>query len=308
MKARLDFFHPGFFLPPCFFVVSFPMRFPLFILISIPFFISACGGNDASKDAVAKVYDKYLYKSEVARAVPYGLLPKDSAQIAQEYIDQWIRRNLVLKRAENNLTDEQKDVNQQIEDYRASLLIYAYERELVRQKLDTIVAETEIEAYYKSNPANFELKSNIIRLRYIKLPVSSPNGDKAGKWFNSTVASDRNKLEQYCKMYAVNYLLDDANWLLFDDVLKEIPITDYSIEKFNRNQRSLDIKDKDYRYFVSVTGFLVKESSAPLSYEKGNIRNIILNKRKIKLVEQMQRDVYNDALNEKDFEILQTTR
>lgn len=284
------------------------MRVLFNLLLPLALLLASCGGDDASKDAVARVNDKYLYKSEVSRAVPYGLLPKDSAQIAQEYIDQWIRRNLVLRRAENNLTEEQKDVNQQIEDYRASLLIYAYERELVRQKLDTVVSETEIEAYYKSNPANFELKSNIIKLRYIKLPASSPNGDKAGKWFNSSVAADRNKLEQYCKMYAVNYLLDDANWLLFDDVLKEIPISDYSIEKFNRNQRNLDIKDKDYRYFVSVTGFLVKESSAPLSYEKTNIRNIILNKRKIKLIEQMQRDVYNDALNEKDFEILQAPR
>jgi hypothetical protein len=284
------------------------MRVLFYLILPLALLLASCGGDDASKDAVARVNDKYLYKSEVSRAVPYGLLPKDSAQIAQEYIDQWIRRNLVLRRAENNLTDEQKDVNQQIEDYRASLLIYAYERELVRQKLDTIVSETEIEAYYKSNPANFELKSNIIKLRYIKLPASSPNGDKAGKWFNSAASADRNKLEQYCKMYAVNYLLDDANWLLFDDVLKEIPISDYSIEKFNRNQRNLDIKDKDYRYFVSVTGFLVKESSAPLSYEKTNIRNIILNKRKIKLIEQMQRDVYNDALNEKDFEILQAPR
>ena len=284
------------------------MRFSFVLLLPFALLLASCGGDDTAKDAVARVYDKYLYKSEVSRAVPYGLLPKDSAQIAQEYIDQWIRRNLVLKRAENNLTEEQKDVNQQIEDYRASLLIYAYERELVRQKLDTVVSQTEIEAYYKSNPANFELKSNIIKLRYIKLPASSPNGDKAGKWFNSSAQADRNKLEQYCKMYAVNYLLDDANWLLFDDVLKEIPISDYSIEKFNRNQRNLDIKDKDYRYFVSVTGFLVKESSAPLSYEKTNIRNIILNKRKIKLIEQMQRDVYNDALNEKDFEILQAPR
>lgn len=284
------------------------MRFLIISLVNIAFLVSSCGGNDANKDAVARVNDKFLYKSEVSRAVPYGLLPKDSAQIAQEYIDQWIRRNLVLIRAENNLTEEQKDVNQQIEDYRASLLIYAYERELVRQKLDTVVSQTEVEAYYKSNPANFELKSNIIKLRYIKLPVSSPNGDKAGKWFNSAIPADRNKLEQYCKMYAVNYLLDDANWLLFEDVLKEIPISDYTNEKFSRNQRNLDIKDKDYRYFVSVTGFLVKESSAPLSYEKTNIRNIILNKRKIKLIEQMQRDVYNDALNEKDFEILQNPR
>lgn len=266
--------------------------------------LGACGGSDEAENSVARVYDKYLSLSELRSAIPYGVSPKDSAALAKEFIDQWARKQLLLKQAENNLTTEQQDVNAQLEDYRASLLIYAYERELVRQKLDTVVTDAEIEAYYQNNQANFQLKNSIIRLRYLKLPGNSPNAEKAGVWFRSNSDADRVKLEQYCQMYAVNYLLNDNNWLLFQDVLKEIPIQDYSAEKFQRNQRYLDIKDKDYRYFVSVSGFLIETSSAPLSFERENIRNIILNKRKIKLVETMQVDLYNEALNEKNVEIL----
>jgi hypothetical protein len=91
--------------------------------------------------------------------------------------------------------------------------------------------------------------------------------------------------------------------LLFDDVLKELPIQTYSMDRFNRGDRNLDLKDTEYRYLISITGFLIEETSAPLSFEKNNIRNIILNKRKIKLVEQMQKDVYNQALNDKDVEL-----
>ena len=47
---------------------------------------------------------------------------------------------------------------------------------------------------------------------------------------------------------------------------------------------------------------MVKDSNAPLSFEKDNIRNIILNKRKIKLVEQMQLDAFKDAMNENTIE------
>jgi hypothetical protein len=263
----------------------------------------SCGSSAIETDAAARVFDQYLSRKEVAKQIPFGTSSRDSALLAREIIDQWVRQQLIFKRAENNLTDEQKDVKKQLEDYRISLLTFAYERELVRQKLDTVVSDAEIEAYYRANPGNFELKNNIIRLKYIKLPVSSPNGDKASKWFRSSTTADRSRLEQYCKMYAVNYLLDDANWLLFDDVLKELPIQNYSMERFNRGERSLDLKDNEYRYLVSITGFLIEETNAPLSFEKNNIRNIILNKRKIKLVEQMQKDVYNEAMNNNDVEI-----
>ena len=277
------------------------MQSTLICILLISAFCS-CGGKDPEEDAIARVYDKYLTKTELAGIVPYGLSSKDSLALIQEYIDEWIRRNLVLRRAELNLTDEQKDVNAQLEDYRSSLITFAYERELVRQKLDTTVSDAEIESYYRENAANFELKSNIIRLKYLKLSLKAPNADKAKGWLLGKSDAERNKLEQYCQMFAVNYLLDDNNWLLFEDVLKEIPLSDYSMDQFNRNKRFLELQDKEFRYFVAVTGFIVKESNAPLSFERGNIRNIILNKRKIKLVEQMQLDAYNDALNEKDIE------
>jgi hypothetical protein len=209
---------------------------------------------------------------------------------------------VVLKRAESNLTENQKDVSQQLEDYRVSLLIFAYERELIRQKLDTTINPAEIESYYKQNSANFELRSNIIRLKYIKLPIKTPNSDKAKRWFISTRPDDLKRLEQFVNLYAVNFLLDDSNWLLLEDVIKEIPMGNYSVADFNSNKRFLEFDDKDYHYLVAINGFMVKDSNAPLSFEKDNIRNIILNKRKIKLVEQMQLDAFKDAMNENTIE------
>jgi hypothetical protein len=76
----------------------------------------------------------------------------------------------------------------------------------------------------------------------------------------------------------------------------------YSINEFNANNRFLEFDDKDYHYLVTISGFMVKDSNAPLSFEKDNIRNIILNKRKIKLVEQMQLDALNDATNDNNIE------
>ena len=274
----------------------------LFLFFCFITFLSSCGGKNQEGISVARVYDKTLSLKELQQALPIGLSKKDSTAFAKDFIDQWIKRNLVLKRAESNLTENQKDVSQQLEDYRVSLLIFAYERELIRQKLDTTINPSEIELYYKQNSSNFELRSNIIRLKYIKLPIKIPNADKAKRWFISQRPDDFKRLEQFVNLYAVNFLLDDSNWLLLEDVIKEIPMGDYSIADFNSNKRFLELDDKDYHYLVAINGFMVKDSNAPLSFEKENIRNIILNKRKIKLVEQMQLDALKDAMNENTIE------
>ena len=274
----------------------------LFLFFCIMVFLISCGGNNQEGISVARVYDKTLSLKELQQALPIGLSKKDSIAFAKDFIDQWIKRNVVLKRAESNLTENQKDVSQQLEDYRVSLLIFAYERELIRQKLDTTINPAEIESYYKQNSANFELRSNIIRLKYIKLPIKTPNADKAKRWFVSKRPDDFKRLEQFVNLYAVNFLLDDSNWLLLEDVIKEIPMGNYSMTDFNSNKRFLELDDKDYHYLVAINGFMVKDSNAPLSFEKDNIRNIILNKRKIKLVEQMQLDALNDAMNENTIE------
>ena len=274
----------------------------LFLFFCVIVFLSSCGGNNQEGISVARVYDKTLSLKELQQALPSGLSKKDSTAFAKDFIDQWIKRNVVLKRAESNLTENQKDVSQQLEDYRVSLLIFAYERELIRQKLDTTINPAEIESYYKQNSANFELRSNIIRLKYIKLPIKTPNADKAKRWFLSKRPDDFKRLEQFVNLYAVNFLLDDSNWLLLEDVIKEIPMGNYSMGDFNSNKRFLEFDDKDYHYLVAINGFMVKDSNAPLSFEKDNIRNIILNKRKIKLVEQMQLDAFKDAMNENTIE------
>ncbi|MBX7203259.1 MAG: hypothetical protein K1X77_09320 [Bacteroidia bacterium] len=272
-------------------------RISYFIVILLLF---ACSSDTDNTDAVARVFDKYLSRKEVLKNIPYGASTADSTAAAKDYIEQWIRKQAVLRKAELNLNDEQKEVSNQLEDYKSSLLIFAYEQELIRQKMDTIVPDMEIENYYKSNPGNFELKNNIIKLWYVKLPANAPNPAKVKTWLQQR---DRTRLEQYCQLNAINFLVNDDDWLMMDDVIKEIPIADYNESQYARNVRMLEIKDANYLYLVNISGFMVKESQAPLSFVKENIRDIILNKRKIKLIQQMQEEAYSKALDSKDAEV-----
>jgi hypothetical protein len=252
---------------------------------------------------VARVYTYNLYESDLREIIPAGTSADDSARRAQNYINAWVKEKLIVHKAETNLGKEALDVEKQIEAYRNSLIIYAYEKELVRQKLDTIVTDEEITAYYDAHPADFELKDNIVKVLYVKLDKKSPNQNKVPNWLKSDKPEDRDDLESYCRQFAVNYYLDDQSWLLFDDLLKEVPIETYNKELFLQNNRFLTVSDSVHTYFINIKGFMIRDSHSPLAFEKENIRNIILNQRKKELIEQLHSDLYKEAMEKKDIEI-----
>jgi hypothetical protein len=252
---------------------------------------------------VAKAGNDILYADQIENLVSAGTSSKDSLDVLHKFIDNWVREALVIQKAEDNLTEEQKNVEKQLQDYRKSLITYTYEKELVKQKLDTVISNEEIESYYNNNQSDFELKDNIIKVIYVKVSKKAPGIDKLKKWYKSDNMKDREQLAGYCHQFAENFYLDDNSWLLFDDLLKEIPIQTYNKELFLQNNRFVEVTDSLNNYFLNIKGFKIRNSISPLSFEKENIKNIILNKRKLELITKMKMDVYNDAANNKKIEI-----
>lgn len=251
---------------------------------------------------MARVDDKYLYASDIQGALPSNVPEKDSIEMLNEYVDNWVRQQLVIAQAEKNLSKEEKDFSKQLEDYKNSLIIFQYESKLIRQKLDTIVSDEEIFQYYEKNKANFELKENIVKVVYIKIPKNTPAA-LPRQLIRSDKPQDMKKLQDFCHKYAVNYYLDDQNWLLFNDILKEIPIKTYNQEEYLKNNRIIEIQDSTFTYLMNIKGFMIKESLSPLSFERNNIRDIIINRRKLALIENMRNNVYEDALKKGNIEI-----
>lgn len=273
------------------------------LVIILLVFVTACSGNIKNNEkAVARVYDKYLYPSDIQLIITDNISPSDSLTVVNDYINNWIRQELLINKANGNLDEAQKDFSRQLEDYKNSLIIYTYEKELVRQQLDTNVTDEEIERYYVQNKSDFELKDNIVKVIYIKVMRNTPL-TQARNLMRSDKEGDRSKLQDFCHKYAVNYYLDDQNWLLFNDILKEIPIKTYNQEEYLKNNRFIEILDSEFVYLLNIKGFMIKETLSPLSFEKDKIRDIIVNKRKLKLIEDMRSDLYNNALKSGDFEI-----
>lgn len=280
-----------------------------FIVCAIPLMalLHACSffERDSKNKIIARVYDKNLFADDLNSIIPKDISSKDSILIVKNYIDSWIRQELILEKAKTNISDQEvyDNIEKQLEDYKNSLIIYAYEQELVRQKLDTLINEKEIEKYYTEHIEDFNLKDNIIKVIYLKIKKEDSKFAKVKQWYKSENARDKTLLEEYCRQYAINYFLDDNTWLLFDDLLKEIPIKTYDKEQFLKNNRYIEIKDSTGIYLVNIKGFKTKEGHSPLGFEKENIKNIILNKRKLTLIDQMEKNLYQEAIKKNDFEI-----
>lgn len=262
-------------------------------------------GKKKNKNAVARVYDKYLYKTDIENLVSKESSAQDSALIAKSFIDDWIKQNIILHLAENNLPEEQKNVERQLQEYRNSLITFAYEQELVRQRLDTVVTDDEIEKYYNENGKNFVLRSNIVKAIFVKAAKKKPKVDKVKALIRSTKEKDRQQLEEFCYQYALDYSLNDNEWMQFDDLLKRVPIKTYDKEEFLRNNRFIEFSDSVNVYYVSILGFQTSESNSPLNFVKETIRELIINKRKLLLIEEMQKSAFKQAQQNNEFEIYQ---
>ncbi len=268
-------------------------------------FLIACqaGLRNDSEEILARVGDEYLYASELDGIIIPGVSAKDSLILSQNFINNWIRQKLLLKHAEKNLTYDQKDFSRELDDYRNSLIIYKYETLLIEQRLDTIITEEEIEEYYNKNKKNFELKDNIVKVSYVKIHVDSPEIDKIRFFINSDSLQFRDSLEKYCSQYATKYFLDNESWILFDELIKEIPISTYNYEVFLKNNRYVEIRDNPYYYIAYFDDFEIKDGISPLSFERENIINYIVNQRKVKLVNDLKEKTFREAMENNEFEI-----
>ncbi len=279
---------------------------PAFIgfLAIIMFGVLACkGGEEETSQVVARVHDHTLLQSELERKLPKDLSTADSARAATAYVNGWIRDKAVLSLAEKELGEKQKDFSEQLENYRNSLIVYAYERAFINQKLDTIVSEKDIQTYYEQNLANFKLRNYILKVRFLKLSSDAPKIDKAEKWLESDDESDFDKLYDYCRKYAENFYFTNDNWLYLEEFLNEVPMPVTDWNNYLRNNAYIRFESGSFQYLVRIYDYKLKDDTSPLSFERNRIAELLLNRKKVELINKMRDDAVNNSYATKKIQV-----
>jgi hypothetical protein len=279
--------------------------FRLFVLLVLPAVLFACtpSGNTGSGDVLVRVYDKYLYVSELEGLVPRGTSVHDSLTMVRRFIQNWVDRELIIKKAEENLPDEYKDFSSKLEEYRNSLVIFEYEKMLIRQDLDTNISFEAVSEYYDQHKNNFLLKDDILNMQYLVLHQDSPAIKKFRQYIRSEIPEEKDSLALYSSMYAESFSLSEDYWIDLDQMMETVPVPTYSFRDFNTNRRYLEVRDSVFIYMIYVKDYKPTDSVPPVYFLEDELRKMILNKRKNDLIKNMRHTVLEDAIQHNQVEI-----
>lgn len=259
--------------------------------------------NSEQGNPIARVYDEQLFEGDVLGVGRGFAKPEDSIQAVKNYIDTWVRHNLILHYAEENLSENNIDLEKQLTDYRESLTIFYYEKELIKQKLDTVVNEEEINKYYTKYHDNFDLKTTVSKMRYVMFSNSiKVKTDSAIAWIKKQNEINLSKLQNFCIDNAVKYQISDSAWFSIDELNFVLPLKENNLENAPYKKSFYVMRDSSYQYLVSFDDFKLKGNISPIQYVRKDIINVILNKRKLTYLSNIHNSIYEDALQNKKFE------
>lgn len=279
-----------------------PIRiYSFFILIS--FFAVSCNLFNKEEKPIAKAFDKYLYSKDLEGIVPKNIHGNDSVAMVLAFIDQWQHEQVIQHQAENNVDVDDKTIDNQLEAYKKSLIRFQYEQSLIQQKLDTNVNAAEILKYYNSNPDNFKLKKPILKVSYLKLQKNAPKISMVKRLFRSSDLRDLDLLEKYCFKYSTHFSLMDTLWHYPEELAQIFPIQKIGENNFNNLNQIFEISENNTLYLIILRDSKFSDNLSPLAFEKENIKNLILNQRKLALINQMEKEVFKAAQKNNELEI-----
>jgi hypothetical protein len=256
--------------------------------------------ENTTTEIIAIVNTEKLFRKDLLLFLPRNINSLDSLFLVKSYIKDWAIKQLLLSKAEdNNSLELTSQINNLVKDYKESLLINNYKERLIKQQLDTLIAEKDIAAYYAVNKENFKLNEELIKVKYLHFNNNIIDKDEFIEQFKSTNIDDLEMLEK--QQLSFNFhQFNDSVWTQLDKVLLKLP---FSKEKMLKKTKFTQKQDSLGLYLVAVKDVLKRNSIAPLSYVKSTIKQMILHKRKIELIRDIEKIILQDATKNNNFKI-----
>ncbi|MBO3117835.1 peptidyl-prolyl cis-trans isomerase [Winogradskyella sp. DF17] len=256
------------------------------------------------KIPVARVNETYLYTDDVEDVVPLGASRQDSTLIMNAYINRWAKQLLLMEGALQNLPERQQiEFSKLIDQYKSDLYTKAYLEALVKKSIDTLVDPEEAEQFYEVNKESYKLNDDLIKFRYISMPLNPINLDTIKKRFKRFEQKDQRYLDSISVQFK-SYLLNDSIWVKLSNVVDKVSVVNANNkEQLLKKTNFLQLKDSINLYLMQVNDVRLRNDYAPLEYVNSSIQQIVINKRKLELIKQLENEITKDAIKNKQFEI-----
>lgn len=249
------------------------------------------------RPVVAKVGKHKLYAEELARFIPSGITGEDSTKLALQYINTWTLSIIFMDTAEKELSKEELDVSEELEDYKRSLLKYRYEQQYVNQRLDTSLTEAQIKEYYEKHIDRFKLDAPIVKAHFIRISKTSPHIDKMKKMLAYS-GEESNVGDSLLYSSAIIYTDFGKMWMPAATVAKEC---DTDVATMLSGLKNGYFEKENPNGNMNIVYILERKNTGetgPVDYHKERIKDILLSVRKKALLLDLERDLIERAHNE----------
>lgn len=266
---------------------------PLLIVLLLLLLCSSCHRHEDK--VMAQVYYHKLYESEVLKNMPTGLSPADSIALVNDFIDNWVREQLILHEAEKRLSPREKNFDRQLEEYRNNLLINTYFNKIISDTANMNITDEDLEAFMRSFDKRYTIEKEIVKVNYVKLPKKSPLVEVVkGILFDKERRVEEKEPLMVLLGDSIEYLLDDDAWLYLDDIQNEVSF-DFSQEDVAQH-KCIEKEIGDYRYLLVILDYKNQRSVSETNEEKAAARMMLLNQRKQQVIKQHVDQLYEKAL------------
>ncbi len=283
------------------------------ILPSLPLLIllmgsAACSGKgDRSSDPgklLAEVAGQRLYEADVEPdLVPPGISSVDSTHVMDVYVENWVRKQLLLLKAQEYAI-ENAEINRLVEEYRNSLIIQQYENAVVREKLDSNITAQEYQDHYDQHKGQYLLEDTYVRAYFVKVANSTPGlADLRSVWLPG-VRLDYNKIFVFCNANraSTDFLLEENKWVMLDILKQKLP-ADAVVTPAKLTGEDLIVSDSSHTYFMRIFENAEAGTIAPISFVMKDIQDVLLYQRRTALIEQVTKELYQKAQQEGQLKI-----
>lgn len=249
--------------------------------------------KEASEEDIvlARAHNRVLHQSEVADLIPPGLNREDSALRVNAHIERWVREALLMHEAERNIPKD-LNIDQLVRDYRASLVLHNYEQQLILNTMDSTIAREQLQAHYEEHKNQYSLQEDIAQLYFLRIPLElEEKAELEELWKNIQNENTRAELAGLCREFQIDCFLEDERWVPKKDAVRLFPEGTLS-EANLRSGQSFRQTDSLFQYHMHIKSTLATGEISPLPYIEGQIKQVILHRRQLNILEERAEELY----------------
>lgn len=275
------------------------------ILIYVLFitFLHACfQSNFNESNYVARFGENYLSKEKFYQLIG-NYQRSDSLTKANEVINEWALRKILLSKASLNLDQKKLDsLSQLADEFKNTLYVDYYVEALLNVKTNLEIDSLEIDSIYNLRKNQMQLNASIYKYLIIEISKDFSDLNKVKQSVLRFSTEDQKYIDSISNRFKT-YKIKNKNWSNDRQLIKDL--------NFISRNRLIDLKkSKFYQFEDSLSLYLIKiidsktqGDISPKSYVLSTLKQMILNERKAIIMSQLKNGILNEAIMNNKFEI-----